>query len=362
MSSPLRKPLLIYFYLSIFLIGNISAQEEAPSLPLHATPSVLEDSTLKYEVQTFDYLKAKDAIILPAEEGVQIQVIGLEPGVVKKTYLLLEDETIPSIEVSKLIDFNGLTVAVFPPQLVKAESPGQFYLDPELGQRLGIAIRSDGEVKWIEVTLSTDPTDPTDPPPSGNLTPEDLDGITNQVKGAVLTLQDPVTAAYIKKYLTNTSLSEVLDVATEQVQKAVQDALTESMKELKPPYKDWYNLFRVPLNQKIISLEVSGKVKSTGDLQQIVDAVIKGFDEGQTSANVPYITFYSRENCVLCEEWRRIVKPDLERLGWAIKEETLAPTESAPRFLVCEKGRCSQLVNGYMSRDKLAQVLTKLRQ
>jgi hypothetical protein len=90
----------------------------------------------------------------------------------------------------------------------------------------------------------------------------------------VTTINDPVTQAAIKgklEALVQTFPAE-LDLAKSQVKTAIMDGLLESMSKLPPPYKDWKNGFRIPLDNELSKLGIV----TASQLQQAIIAVTKG--------------------------------------------------------------------------------------
>jgi len=331
----------------LLLISNISYCQELVPIP----DPIPNNDTLEYEIVDFSYLEALDAIVLPKDdEGVNIQAVGLKPGVENRKFLILENSNANYIEVSKLIDFNGITVAIFPPKTVFADEEGKYPIEGEPGDRLGISIRTPTTAKWIEVVIADTPTDPVDPPPIPGTGPseQDLAKVQSIAYQATKDLQDPITTRYIKDALTTISLSEVLSEATVEIQGAIAKALVDSMKEVSPPYKDWKGKFRQPINIEIVRLESQGKVKTTTHLKQLVDAIVKGLSTNTASAfKNGVVEMYTSPGCDVCAQWKQNVWPILQKAGWTLKEIQSGGT--VPRFRICNHGRCSEEVIGYLN-------------
>lgn len=236
-------------------------------------------SKLEYTAIQSTFLTAKDAIIYQEEDKVTIQTVGLEPGQQSGVTLSFDNLTDPEIEVTQLIDFNGLTVGLYPPKNMKPNDKGVYNILGKKGDRFGIRARTEDGLQQIYIEIegeTTDPDDPDDPddPPTDSLTPADIQSIVAITSNAATTLNDPVTARYIKDALTELSLSEVIGEV--QMKVVISTALVESLKDVNPPYKDWNGLFRAPLNAKLV--ELKDKISSTASLKAVIGAIIKGLN------------------------------------------------------------------------------------
>lgn len=305
----------------------------------------LAQSPLEYTVTQATFLKADAAKIYELEDSVSIQVEGLKPESTKAAVLTIDNDTFNYIEVSELVDFNGITVAVFPPKTLYPAEENTYHIEGLSGQRFGVAIRTSDTVKWIEVLIEGTPT----PAPPLPVPPEDYAQITDLVKTSTQALQDPTTTSAIKKELEQLSLSEVLSEAKEEVKEAVAKGLRESMKILDPPYKDWETGFKVPLNTLIASLEIT----TSQQLQKVVDAIVAGMESTST------VTIYSKDDCNICTSWKQEVWPTLEKAGWTLK--VVEDDYPVPKFQVCTNGLCSQKVQGYMTVEQFSQIVSKMR-
>ena len=373
MKIPCSLPPIVCILLSLSVTYDALQDASAPVPELEVTPVVEKeplplhsvlDSVFEYTAEQATYLEAKDALVTPTDDGVLVQVLELKPEAKRGIALTVSGITNPVIEVTRLIDYNGFTVGLWPPTDMEPNNLGIYNILGNAGDRFGIRAETQGGLRKFEVKIDGDPSDPppidpVDPPPGDGPSAEDLSAITAITSSAVATLNDPITTRYIKSALENVSLSEVLSEATAQAQKAIATALQDSMKEVNPPYKDWNGAFRKPINAKIVELESQGKVKTSAQLKLLVDAIVEGLDS-TSSMSTHTIKMYSRPDCILCKNWRRDVFPSLASKGWAL-EEILLEQGDVPRFVVCDRDKCSNEFVGYMSIAAFANIVTQMR-
>lgn len=305
--------------------------------------------TLEYELAQATFLKADSAVVFPEDEGVTIQVEGLTPESTQGLVLSITNLVESEIEVTTLIDFNGLTVGLYPPQYKSPNKNGNYIILGDPGQRFGIRGRTENGIKQIFATIKG-PTPAPDPIPDPTPNPPKLSEITKIVQTALDKLDDPVTASYIRSSLSKIEYTGELAKDTKSVKDAISTALTESAKVVKPPYKDWEGLFRKPLDQAI-------KVNSSSELKQVVDTIVQAIPNTQTSASSNKITMFTRPDCTWCEKWNNEVRPLLK--DWIIEEKL--HNGEVPSFVICVDGLCSSPYVGYLSIADFNSIVRSLR-
>lgn len=332
-------------------------------LLLLVNPLYAEDK-LQYEAIQATFLSADDAIVYQEDEGVVIQTVGLNPGQQSGVVLVFDNLEDTEIEVTTLIDFNGMTVGLYPPKNMKPNDKGVYNLLGNKGDRFGIRARTKEGLQQIYVVIEGVTTDPDDPPPDspvGQPTPIDIQALVSIGQKASTDLSDPITTRYIKDALTALSLSEVVEVG--KIKEAVGQALVASMKEVSPPYKDWNGVFRVPLNTKLSSMVTENKLSSTTNVKLVIDALIKGLSSNTTNVISKIkngtITMYTRPGCVHCERWLREIRPQLHE--WKV-EQVLDTTHAVPRFQVCDNNKCSKIHEGFMDINDFIKLVDSLKE
>ena len=243
-----------------------------PSLPEPVVPfpTIVPFS---YTLVQTTFLEAKSAKIYQLEGKVRLQVEDLQPEQKPGLILTLKGVTEPILEVTTLVDLNGMTVGLYPPQFIKPDEPDTYIILGNPGDRYGIRARTVDGIEQIFAEIKGKPkpipTDPVDPKPLPT-----LDGLTKSISMMVTTINDPVTQAAIKGKLEALvqAFPAELDLAKSQVKTAIMDGLLESMSKLPPPYKDWKNGFRIPLDNELSKLGIV----TASQLQQAIIAVTKG--------------------------------------------------------------------------------------
>ena len=299
---------------------------------------------LEHTITQATFLEAKAATIYQLDEGVQIQVEGLTPESKQGLIVSIKGLTDTEIEITTLIEFQGLTVGLYPPQFKSPNEDGNYVILGEPGQRFGIRGRTEDGIKQIFAEISGTPTPapdlPTDPPPS-------LDAVTKIVNTALDELDDPVTASYIRKELVSIQFTDNLENDIKATKAAIGKGLLEAAKVVKPPYKDWEGKFRIPLDKAI-------SPKTSTELQAIVKAIVDAIPESQSVSKIIMLT---REDCEYCKKWEREVEPLLK--GWEIDKRL--HNGDVPSFLVCVDGVCSPPYIGYMSVTDFNAIVRSLR-
>lgn len=329
-------------------------------LLLLLSPSIL--LAQDYTITQATFLKADAAQVFDADVGVSIQVEGLKPDKEYKAVLTLNDQTVTKLTVWKLIEVNGQTVAVFPPTTQTPVAPGIFHISGKQGESYGTDISN----QWIKITIgSTGPPPDPDPdppdPPTGGPTTEDIEGLAKIVKNTS-TLNDPITAKYIKTALqslsedrgSTLSLSEVSEVKA-----AIGQALIDSMKEVRPPYKDWEGVFRKPVDAYLVQMK--DRLTKPEHLQVMIKVIIDNLPvQGTTSTRTSgKIIMYTSPDCIYCLAWKERIFPILEESGWILEE--VYATGTVPRYIICDANKCSEEFIGYMSLENFNRTLIKLR-
>lgn len=303
-----------------------------------------------YTITQATFLKADAAQVFDATEGVSIQVEGLKPDKDYKAVLTLNNQTISKLTIWKLIEINGQTVAVFPPTTQSSVAPGVFHISGKPGESYGTDISD----QWIKIpigpTVAPDP-DPPDPP-SGGPTTEDVKGLAKIVKDSI-SLNDPITAGYIKVALSKLSLSEMSGGG---VKAAIGEALIASMKEVRPPYKDWEGVFRKPIDAYLVQMK--DRLTKPEHMKVMVDVIVDNLGNGTLSVTSK-VVMYSSPNCTFCKQWKQRVYPLLQRAGWLLEE--VDSTGTVPRYTVCDGNKCSEEFIGYMTLEDFNKILAKLR-
>jgi hypothetical protein len=300
-----------------------------------------------YTVTQATFLKADAAQVFDADVGVSIQVEGLKSDKEYKAVLTLNDQTITKLVVWKLMTINGQTVAVFPPTTQSPVAPGVFHIAGNPGDSFGTDISN----QWIKITIGPTPAPDPDPdpdPPSGGPTVEDIEGLAKIVKNTA-TLNDPITAKYIKAALH--SLSEVSEVKA-----AIGEALIASMKEVRPPYKDWEGVFRKPVDAYLVQMKE--RLTKPEYLKIMIKVIVDNLGES-TQSITSKIVMYSNATCTICTQWKERVYPALRKAGWILEEVDSAGV--VPRYIICDRDRCSEEFVGYMTLDNFNKTLAKLR-
>jgi hypothetical protein len=338
------RTLLLFLVTTCLLSSASSSQTDSP------TPA--SPVEFSYEISQATFLTADSATVFPNEDKVTIQVQNLSPEKQLGLVLTLEGLTEKEIEVTTLIDFNGLTVGLYPPKYVSPNDQGNYIVLGKAGDRFGIRGRTESGIKQIFAEIEGKPEEP-DKPPTEPDEPENPLLITEMVQKALVDLDDPVTARYIRQELTKVEYSGNLDQDIQAVKDAIGDGLVLSMKELDPPYKDWQTKFRQPLD-KLLTPETSAELEAS--IKVVIEAL------GDTTAatrSVNKVVMFTRSGCVRCAEWNRTVRPELEAIGWEIEE--IYSSQAVPAFMVCTNRKCSNLITEYLTIPAFNQVVASLR-
>lgn len=228
-----------------------------------------EPEPFSHEIAQYTFLRAKSARIYPASEQknkVRIQVENLEPVSEQGLVLVVHGATEEEIEVTTLIKVNELTVGLYPPQYLSPNKDGTYIIIGKVGDNYGIRVKTAKGVTRIFATIKGN----SPPPPVVG----SLEEVTKFVKQSVTTLNDPITQSAIKveidKLLTN--FPTELVAAKQGLQKAISEGLLLSMVDLPPPYKDWKNGFRIPLDNGLSKLQIT----NASQLKEVVIAISKG--------------------------------------------------------------------------------------
>lgn len=259
----LSIPLLV---LTLLVPPQENVPTPAPELPPVTTRPV-DATPFDYTIVHTVFLEAKTAKIYQLEDKVRIQVEDLSPVRKQGVVLTLQGVVEKQIEVTTLVNFNGLTVGLYPPQFISPNTDGTYVILGEPGDKFGVRARTATGIEQIFVEIKG--TKPDLPPPTGS-----IDGVTKVVKLSVTTLNDPVTQAAVKAQidLLLNNFPDDLEAAKQALKTAIADGLLISMQDLPPPYKDWKNGFRVPLDNEIEKLQVT----NASQFREIVIAISKG--------------------------------------------------------------------------------------
>lgn len=234
-------------------------------------PAPVEFGYTSYQAS---FLTAKSASISQSENGVLIEVQELGKAVTPGVVLTFTGLTSKTIEVTTLLDLNGITVGVFPPRYVTPNQKDTYPILGKAGDKFGIRVSTDDGTRFI--TAQIDGATPPPPPPIDHPPPPttDLTSLTKLVNASVLTIGDTVTQAAIKAELSKlvASFPNDLSLAKVELKNSISNGLLNSMPQLKPPYKDWSGGFRVPIDKEITKLAPT----SAEQLKAIVEAIIKG--------------------------------------------------------------------------------------
>lgn len=248
-----------------------SIASDTPQLPIQAPeptpPSVLDSGAMEYTVTQATFLEASAAKIHSSGDKVLLQVQDLNPVSKVGVVLVLSNLTDPEIEVTTLIDFNGMTVGLYPPQEITPNSDGEYIVIGEPGTRYGVrAITSEG-LERIYLQIEGEPEPPV--PPEA-----DLSELTEKVSISVATLDDEITQKALKNFIDEAieNLPDDLDAAITSYKEAVSSAFTYSMPKVDPPYKDWFNGFRVLVDDEMTKLEIT----SVTQFKAVLIAISKG--------------------------------------------------------------------------------------
>lgn len=324
-----------HLLLALVLVCPSYAQELKP------LSSILEKAQ-DVTISQVTYVRADSAEVIPSDGGVIIFAEGLKSDKQLAVKLLIENQEVTSLEVSKLVEINGLTFAVFPPTVVPPlpEKPNTFIITGDSGERFGVSIRSSGSPQWLEVKIAGEPEAPEQP----NIDVSDIE----KVRGP----DDPITRDAILSSLKQLKFTGTLDDAIVATRLAISNALLDA--PAVPPYKDWKGEFRDPINKIIERLLNAGQIRSIADWQLVVNAMIKALQPTTTSK----IIMTTSPNCQVCKDWKRNVLPYIK--GWRFEEVT-DTTVSVPRFQICDGDKCSNVIVGYMSIDAFNSTVYSLR-
>lgn len=273
-------PILI---ISLFLyspsIGNENVIYQQPTpAPTLAVPEPIPVPILdfSYEVHQASFLSAKSAKVFTTDTGVLIEVQELSKEIQKGIVVYFVGILDTTVEVTTLLNLNGVTVGTFPPRYVKPSEHGTYQITGNSGDKFGIRVTTKDGPRHVLAEIAGTPTPPTDPPPVDppDPPPTDLSDITKLVSVAATTLNDPITQEHIKielaKLLSN--FPDDISLAKSALKNAISSGLLESMPKVVPPYKDWKNGLRIPLDKEIEKLAPS----TTSQLKSIVEAIHKG--------------------------------------------------------------------------------------
>lgn len=255
----------------------ISSQDVLPTRPLQVATSLAAPPEVvpafSYESYQATFLKAKAAQVSPSEGGVVIEVQELSNELLLGVVLSFDGLTNPVIEVTTLLEVNGISVGTFPPQLLKPDAAGRYPIIGKKGDKFGIRVETVTGTTFISAQIEGEPVPPAPPTPPPT-PPVDLTDVTRLVSAAVSVLADPITQQSIKTELEKLLKAFPDDLATAKVsiKSAISTGLLESMPKVHPPYKDWQGGFREPLDKKIIELSPT----TSSQLESIVDAIVKG--------------------------------------------------------------------------------------
>lgn len=225
----------------------------------------------EYTVEQATFVEAKSAIVIPQGDKVLIEAVELSTKQQPGLKLTIPNLTQDKIEVTRLItvtiDGQEVDLGVYPPQEISPSTDGIYRIVGAPGNRYGIrAYTSDGR-EQIFVAIDGEPSGPITPPPT-----TDLSSLKETVSSSVAALNDPVTQEYIKFELKKVTVTSV-EQGIEATKNAIKQGLLSSMKQTKPPYKDWENGFRVPLNKEIAALNPQTPETLTNILVAIVESM-----------------------------------------------------------------------------------------
>lgn len=317
-------------------------------------PLTLSAQEFKYSVREGVVLEAKSAKVYPQAEGVLLYAVELNPEQKLAYELTLEGLTEPQVEVTQLLEFQGITVGVYPSKFLDPIEGNLFLIVGKPGERYGVRARTATGIKDVIIEIKGDIPDPVDPPPTDNLTEADLLSVTQLTQQSIVSLADPISTRYVQTALSQLSLSEVLGEAASQMKQAISKALLDSIAEVRPPYKDWERKFRKPLDAKIADLVSKGKVTNGTQLSKVIQAVVKGMTPSTSVLDKSgTVQMFTRTDCTLCIQWKNEVWPKLQKVGWKLEE--LDGTGSVPSFVICENGKCSNVIVGYMTVERFNQ-------
>lgn len=244
----------------------VSPQDNTPT-PAPPLPTIKEVVPFEYTITYTTFLEAKSAKIYQLADKVRIQVEDLSTDRKQGAILDIKGIVEKQIEVTTLVNFNGLTVGLYPPQFISPDTDGTYIVLGESGDKFGVRARTSTGIE--QIFLEIPGKKPDLPPPTGS-----LDNITKVVRLSTSTLNDPVTQAAIRKEIDRllANFPDNIDTAKEKLKTAISDGLLLSMADLDPPYKDWKNGFRVPLDTEIGKVQVT----NTSQFREVVIAISKG--------------------------------------------------------------------------------------
>lgn len=260
--------------LTLLLTAPTYTQETQPLLPIVSIQEQLPTPAVKfsYAVEQKKFLTTKSALIYQLPDSTVIEIAADDVPVVKQgVSLSIEGLIDTEIEINTLLDFNGITVGVFPPTYAKPVSNFTYHLLGKVGDRFGVRARSSEGLKTIIVEIKG--TKPEEPPPV-DPPPTDLSNLSKIVSVSVTTLDDRVTQSAIKEQL-NLLLSnfpKTIEEAKSALGKSIAEGLLISMETVRPPYKDWKGGFRVPIDSELVRLNIS----TAEQLKQAVQAIVNG--------------------------------------------------------------------------------------
>lgn len=321
---------------------------------------------LSYDVSDVTLIKAASAEILSSDDGVLVLVEDLEPDAVSGVLLTIKDEPVDYIEAYDIVVVQGRKLAVLPPTTPDAlqSKPGSYLITGQPGEKKFIAVRAGKSSTWFEIEIKGRTTpDPEDPPaPGEGPTQDDLKAITQIASSAAQSLDDQPTAKSIASSLSSivNDLDSDFDKAIAQYRSAIASGLLNS--PARPPYKDWRQVFRVPIDAKLSGLAEASRLSTSAHLQSIIKAIIDGLSSMAQTSMDSVITVYTAESCAPCKQWMLDNRTKLESAGWTIKVvDAVDMRIPTPTFEVKYKGKKypSQII-GYMSMTQLSQIIKQV--
>lgn len=252
--------------LAVVLFVSPQETEPTPAPPL-PSPKPVTVVPFEYTVTYTTFLEAKSAKIYQLADKVRIQVEDLATDRKQGAVLDIKGVVEKQIEVTTLVNFNGLTVGLYPPQFISPDTDGTYIVLGESGDKFGVRARTATGIE--QIFLEIPGKKPDLPPPTGS-----LDNITKVVKLSASTLNDPVTQAAIKVEIDRllNDFPDNVETAKQRLKTAISDGLLLSMVDLPPPYKDWKNGFRVPVDAEISKVQVT----NASQFREVVLAISKG--------------------------------------------------------------------------------------
>jgi hypothetical protein len=195
--------------------------------------------------------------------------------------------------------------------------------------------------------------DPVDPDP----VPPNLTELSALSRSLIATLADPPTATALGTALTSLSreLKAAQSLTIPQAKTRLGAVLYQVFLNRNGTSRDknWVAGWQKPIDDAIAKLNP----QTVSQFADVIAAIAP--QASAVSTQVSKVVMYSKSGCVPCDRWSQLIRPLIEKAGWAI--ETRTATGVAPTFEICTNGKCTTY-EGFMDANTFNSIVRSLRQ